>query len=179
MAQEHLRLTSAERSDLVAYLDGELSESQAQVVAAKLTRSVSARHEVEMLTATWDLLDILPRLEPSPEFKTRTLSLAIQTTAPEDQWLELARSATQRLGKILIVFVSTLLMIAIGYVTTRWIWPDPTARLAQDLSIAEHLDEYQAVREIEFVQMLDNSTILGTIPTRQAPATTNNNRSGP
>ncbi len=172
MAKEHLRLSSAERSDLVAYLDGELNESQAQSIAAKLTRSVSARHEVEMLTATWELLDVLPRPEPSPEFKSRTLSLAQLSVAPEDRWLDFARLAAQRFGKLLIILAGSLAIVAIGYSTTRWIWPDPTARLARDLSIAEQLDEYQAVRDLEFVQMLDNSTILGTPTGRANPGRT-------
>ncbi|CAN5909955.1 hypothetical protein BH23PLA1_BH23PLA1_33330 [soil metagenome] len=161
MATEHQRLTSAERSNLVAYLDGELDELQAQSIAAKLTRSVSARHEVEMLVATWDLLETLPRPEPSAEFKTRTVSMAIASPAMEERWLEAARGSAQRLSRFLIAAVSALVMIGVGYGASRWLLPDLTARLARDLSIAENLEPYRAVGDLEFVRMLDNSTLLG------------------
>ena len=37
---------------------------------------------------------------------------------------------------------------------THWVWPNPTARLARDLPIAEHLDEYRDVGTFEFLETL-------------------------
>ena len=54
-------LNERERADLVAWLDGEL-EGEA------------ARAEADALRKTWELLDYLPRPEPSASFTHRTLS---------------------------------------------------------------------------------------------------------
>ncbi len=47
--------------------------------------------------------------------------------------------------------------LGIGYAITQWAWPNPTARLARDLSIAEHLDEYRDVDTYEFLDELVHS----------------------
>ena len=46
------------------------------------------------------------------------------------------------------------LAAGLGYGATRWLWPDPSARLARDLSLAEHLDEYLEVGSFEFLNEL-------------------------
>src|SRR6201999_3829165 len=70
------RLSGDERGNLIAYLDGELDESTARTIEQKLARSDVARHDVEMLVRTWDLLDLLERPRVTQEFTTRTLALA-------------------------------------------------------------------------------------------------------
>jgi hypothetical protein len=41
------------------------------------------------------------------------------------------------------------------------LWPDPAARLAQDLSLAEHLNEYLEVGSFEFLNQLADSPEFG------------------
>lgn len=60
-------------ADLVAFLDGELDPSLAHDVEAKLAADADLRARAAALKKTFDLLDFLPRPEPSPEFATRTL----------------------------------------------------------------------------------------------------------
>src|SRR5579862_6854759 len=67
------RLTEQERADLVAYLDGELDAETSHALEAKLARDPAARTEVEQLRRTWELLDFLPKPEPSPNFTHRTM----------------------------------------------------------------------------------------------------------
>ena len=50
--------------------------------------------------------------------------------------------------------VLAALATGLGYGATRWLWPDPAARLARDLSLAEHLDEYLEVGSFEFLSEL-------------------------
>ncbi len=71
---EQLRLSSDERADLVAYLDGELPEVHTRVISTKLTRSATARREVDILQKTGQLLDFLPRPQAPPQFCERTIS---------------------------------------------------------------------------------------------------------
>jgi hypothetical protein len=60
-------------AELVAYLDGELDPSAARRVEAKLAADPALRTRAAALKKTFDLLDFLPRPEPSPTFATRTL----------------------------------------------------------------------------------------------------------
>ncbi len=59
--------------ELVAYLDGELDADAARKVEARLQTDPDARARAEALKKSYDLLDYLPRPEPSPTFTTRTL----------------------------------------------------------------------------------------------------------
>jgi len=72
-------LSEKDRADLVAYLDGELDEEKSRALEARLSLDPAARAEAESLRKTWELLDYLPRAEPSASFTNRTLEkLAVQ-----------------------------------------------------------------------------------------------------
>ena len=69
------------RAELVAYLDGELSEDAARVVEDKINSDPTLRAEVDSLSRTWELLDYLPTHDPSPSFTHRTLE-RVSATKP-------------------------------------------------------------------------------------------------
>lgn len=60
-------------AELVAYLDGELDPAAARKVEAQLAKDPAARARAAELKKSFDMLDYLPRPEPSPTFTTRTL----------------------------------------------------------------------------------------------------------
>lgn len=60
-------------AELVAYLDGELDPVAARQVEDRLARDPDARARAAELKKAFDLLDFLPKPEPSPTFTTRTL----------------------------------------------------------------------------------------------------------
>ena len=60
-------------AELVAYLDGELDAVAARKVEVRLATDPEARVKAAALKKTFDLLDYLPKPEPSPNFTTRTL----------------------------------------------------------------------------------------------------------
>ena len=60
-------------AELVAYLDGELDAAAARKVEARLAADPAARARAAELKKSFDLLDYLPKPEPSPNFTTRTL----------------------------------------------------------------------------------------------------------
>lgn len=161
MAPESQRLSAAERTNLVAYLDGELNEAETRALATKLTLSITARRELEALERTWELLDSLPRPRASAELTTRTLTLARQLDARGGQLAGAAARVAQRAARVLVGLALALVGLGLGYAATRWAWPDPTARLARDLSIAEHLDEYRDVQSFDFLRQLDESPAFG------------------
>lgn len=157
MAAEPQRLTDLERSNLVAYLDGELAEDEADYLRTKITQSVTARREIESLERTWELLDHLDRPKSSEAFATRTITQILQFDDRVGRLEDVASRVGRWTARILACAAIALVTLGLGYAATRWIWPDPTARLASDLSIAERLDEYRAVGSFEFLKMLDTS----------------------
>src|ERR687896_527533 len=66
-------LNEDEKSELVAYLDGELDDVTTQAVEAKLAINPEARAELDALKQTWGLLDLLPKASPSANFTHRTM----------------------------------------------------------------------------------------------------------
>jgi hypothetical protein len=157
---DHLRLTADERADLVAFLDGELVEERVRILEEKLTRSLSGRREIESLKSTWDLLDLLPRPPADEAFTERTLTLASGRPDGDDRLVGAARIVVRRVLSLSIALGVLTLCGLTGYAATRWIWPDPTARLARDLTIAERLEDYQAVGSFDFLRRLDESTLF-------------------
>ena len=66
-------LSDDERSDLIAYLDGELDAKSAAALEAKLNVDPRTRTEADTLRRTWAMLDYLPRPTTSVTFTSRTL----------------------------------------------------------------------------------------------------------
>jgi hypothetical protein len=154
-------LSPGEKSDLVAYLDGELRGEQARAVATRLTLSGEVRAEAHGLEATWELLDYLPRPQAPANLTEHTLRMV----RGEDD----ARGATQRatakphaglawvrrLGPLGVVAAAA----ALGFIFTRWMWPDRAERLARDLSMAQNLDLYREIGSFDFLMQLDRARV--------------------
>ncbi len=154
---EQLRLTPDERADLVAYIDGELPEGISRSLVTKLTHSATGRREVEMLKKTWELLGHLPLPEPTPQFTERTLTEIRRLEMKSPAWDPRVKTWTARTGYLVAYLTLAALGLGLGYVATRWLWPDPSARLARDLSLAEHLDEYLEAGSFDFLSQLADS----------------------
>jgi anti-sigma factor RsiW len=159
---EQLRLTPDERADLVAYVDGELPENHARTIATKLTKSATARREVEMLQKTWELLDYLPRPQVTERFSEKTISQIRRLELKTSTWEPLAIAWVARLARLTTYIVIAGAFAGLGYAITRWAWPDRTARLVRDLTLAEHLDEYLEVGSFEFLSQLAESREFGS-----------------
>jgi anti-sigma factor RsiW len=154
---EQLRLTPDERANLVAYIDGELPDAISRVLSTKLTQSATARQEVEILKKTWELLGHLPLPQVDPQFSERTITeiRRLEVTSPD--WEHRVRLLSTWALTLAIYVLLLGLGVGMGYGAVRWLWPDTSARLARDLSIAVHLDEYLEVGTFEFLKELAES----------------------
>ncbi len=169
MAPEAQRLSAEERANLVAYLDGELTEVESRSLASKVALSPAARHELTTLQETWHLLDELPRPRASEDFTTRTVSLAITQPAVEDQLANIASRTFRAAAQFAMIAVAAIAVLLGTRFATARLWPDRTAELATELPIAEYWRAYQEVGSIEFLRALDESPQFQTFGEQSEP----------
>jgi hypothetical protein len=149
------RFTPEERDNLTAYLDGELEEQVAAVIEQKLTRSEVARREVDILSRTWDMLNLLPRPSVSEEFSRKTMSMARLENQPTSwDWYTSSILWSGRIAILVGWGLAIGLVAYVGYsLTNRWI-PDPSRQLVEELPLIKNLDNYKEIGDIEFLRQL-------------------------
>lgn len=148
------RLSAQQRDDLVAYLDGELDDQTVQQIEHVLAQSNVARHEVDMLARTWDLLGSLPTPRASSEFTERTLSALVvkKPSIPLDQqpWFKV----TRRTG----IFASWMIGLTVcgwlGFLITARFVPNETDALLEDLPVVQNFERYAEAGDIQFLREL-------------------------
>ncbi len=138
----------------MAYIDGELPDATSRALATKLTQSATARREVEMLRRTWELLGHLTFPEVDEALTQRTITEIRRLEVKSPAWESSVKSASTWAVLVTAYLALGGLALGLGYAATRWLWPDPSARLARDLSLFEHLDEYLEVGSFEFLNEL-------------------------
>ncbi len=162
-------LNDEDRENLVAYLDGELSSKDARALEARLNLDAEARAEAEVLRKTWEMLDYLPRPEPTATFASRTLERlsamqAVATPTVQRAWPRWVLPVGWAAG--------LLLASAAGFGGVHWISaskptpteaavPDVEALMAQDLRLLENKRLYELVDDIGFLRELDNPDLFG------------------
>jgi anti-sigma factor RsiW len=148
------RLSSQRREDLVAYLDGELEEEASREIERTLAHSPVARHEVEMLTRTFELLDFLPAAKATEEFTDRTLATVRLTESrpplADRPWFRQVRRGLVVVGCLAAVSAFG----AIGFLATNAWVPDESDMLVEDLPVIQNLDLYREVGDLEFLRDL-------------------------
>ena len=144
-------LNENDREDLVAYLDGEADAKTARSVESKLSTDPSARQEADALKKAWDLLDYLPRPEPSPNFTNRTMERLTVQGKPRG-W----RGWAFGLGWA----ASFLFAAAAGFGGATYVQHQRQAALERDIvrdfHTVEHLRAYEHVDDIDFLHKLAN-----------------------
>ena len=159
---ESTPLSDEDRATLVAYLDGELGEEEARHVEARISQDPAVRAEVESMKRTWELLDYLPRAEPSPSFTHRTMSRisAIRPAATQP-----ARAGTpgppwrRRLGWA----AAMALAAAAGFAAVTFLLPPDRTdeELARDLRVIENRRLYEPIDDIDFLHALEQADLFG------------------
>jgi anti-sigma factor RsiW len=153
-------LSDDDREDLIAYLDGELDAGAAEGVEARLTRDPALRAEADTLKRAWDLLDYLPRAEPSTSFTHRTMErLAPVKTAS----LRLPRWRPWALG---IGWAAAVFLFGVGgYAGMRHFQAAKSAgadeELVRDLRVIDNLRLYRHVEDMSFLTQLDHPDLFG------------------
>jgi len=148
------RLTTDQRANLVAYLDGELDAAEAAAIEKTLAGNSTARHEVDLLSKTWHMLDVLPATKASTNFTTETLirlkTIQYKPSLQEQPWF-----ATARRGFVITGWIAALALSAvIGFnITNKWI-PNPHQQLIEELPLIENLHIYTDIKDHKFLKEL-------------------------
>lgn len=154
------RLTQDQRENLVAYLDGELDDSESQEIDRVLARSDVARHEVEVLSRAWEMLDLLPKPKAGTEFTERTMTTLRLKEVPSDfsdrPWfLYVRRGAAATIWLLAIAGASVLGLLA----TWQW-YPNPHRELLEELPVVKQLDIYTEVQDVKFLELLQQENVF-------------------
>ena len=174
-------------AELIAYLDGELAGPDAQAVEAKLALDPVARSKATALKKTFDLLDFLPKPEPSVDFTTRTLtklqpivsgqSLAAAVVTPSLSGSALTTShpalvATSRFGWLGgIVWLAAAILAALGGYTAHLALrpyvdspPRDSEMLFTDTQMIRSLPLYLGVDDLEYLKSLNKPDLFAPDP---------------
>ena len=68
--------------ELVAYLDGELDPREAATMATRIGLDPKLRAKADALQRAWDILDVLPKPQPSPTFVAHTVTQILPIRGP-------------------------------------------------------------------------------------------------
>lgn len=154
-----VRLNAELRENFVAYLDGELPEGESVKVEQALASNEIARHEIESLARTWELLDVLPRTTATEDFTRKTMATLTTAEVPKDfANSEVAKKAKQFV-QTAIWFLGLAALATAGFFITHSLIPEPTDELVQELPVIQNLDRYQEVGDLEFLRKLESERL--------------------
>jgi anti-sigma factor RsiW len=149
-----VRMSKEQRENLVAYLDGELEDQAAREIEQVLASSPVARHDVDMLSRTWDLVGELPGVSVTQEFTSKTLdSIAASRGGPKVDPEAISRNTRRVLG---LAMAGVILGAAgtTGFLATqRWI-PNEAEEILNDFEILMEFDKYREVGDLEQLRKL-------------------------
>lgn len=138
---------------LVSYLDGELEAAEARRVEEALAADPRVRQELRELERSWALLDELPRTQVDESFTRSTVEM-IAVKAEEDL-AAVQASLPQRQRRAWTVVGGTVALAALaGFAAVTFLANRSDEQLLRDLPVIEHLDQYRAVEDIEFLRSL-------------------------
>ena len=167
-----------DEDDLVAYLDGELAEPDVRSVESKLALDPVVRAKADAYKRTYDLLDYLPRPEPSPDFTARTLTRLRPAVAGSGS-ADVRPTGRTRGGRVravarVVFFASAL---ASGFAVQAGVRAalgpprvDPDTLPLSDLRVIERLPLYLGVDDIAFVRALAEPGLFGHTERAGGPA---------
>jgi len=149
------RLSGEERDNLVAYLDGELDPLQIREIETALGQNPVARHDVDMLARTWDLLDNLPQQPVGEQFVSETMTMVIGAELGTEEVDPLApiKARNRTLWWTAAVSFAALALVS-GFVISGWVVPNTTDELLNDYEIVVELDKYLEAQDADYLQKL-------------------------
>ncbi|MGD9128824.1 MAG: hypothetical protein PVH19_15715 [Planctomycetia bacterium] len=156
---------------LVAYLDGELEESERNEFEAQLASQPELRRRLDQLRQAWDLLDELEASPPSRRFAETTLEMvAIDAEVHLKEEASKRRRAIRRRRNW--IGLGLLVALAAGFAVIWFcypiLFPSSDSVLIENLPIIQNLDQYEAAESVEFLEALVKARLYPVKPRKKA-----------
>jgi hypothetical protein len=163
--------------ELVAFLDGELDEKAAESFATRLTLDPKLRAEADAMQRAWDILDVLPRPQPTGNFASRTLSQVMPLSPSASGTQVFAPSgpaaitmsavpATRPSGGFWLASMLVILIAGVGgYIGHREFMPTPKPVVSEptldDVPLMKNLRLYRNIDDSDYLKKLDTPDLFG------------------
>lgn len=163
------------KEDLVAYLDGELPEESASQVEKTLVEDPSVRRDVEELSRSFDLLDLLPTSQAPDGFSEKTITIArslseLPNTESADETASTPETSAGRpsdfprraavWGVRFVAFLGLMVVATAGFNGSFRQNSEQIDELLTELPVIQRLDEYQEIGDMEFLEALNESGLF-------------------
>lgn len=149
--------------DLVAYLDGELSDVDADAVEQGLVVNSPLRRTAEEFDRTWQLLDSLEEVSASQEFTQKTLSSMMAAAPVDDEETVASRpekiTFTKRLFGPAVWMVAAFIFSVVGLSAGKWSSDrnqnPEDAEILMNLEFLEGYYRYHLIPSADFLKNLE------------------------
>ncbi len=165
-SETYVPSSPADDEQLVAYLDGELDETQSAEVERRLLSDIAYRGRMQELQATWDLLDRLPDAHTGDSFTKTTIELVARQAAKDltlrrhGRWAKPVRAG--------LFVLAGFACATLGFSIIRYSQGEPTRALIRDLRVIENMDVYSDLKidrnidYVDFLKQLDQAKLFST-----------------
>jgi hypothetical protein len=138
-------------------------------MATRLSLDPRLRSVADALQRAWDILDVLPRPQPSAAFTTRTVSQAIPAgfsgtqALPPGSAVSIGPVPVPRPGPGFWLGSAAVILLAgvAGYFGHRALAPPPPDPPLEDVTLMKNLRLYRHVDDIEYLKKLDTPELFG------------------
>lgn len=171
---EHDDEPELDDAELIAYLDGELAPNEAQKLESKLAFDAEARTRATEYKKTYDLLDYLPKPEPSADFTNRTLTRIQPAFTPgsaSSQAFILNTAlprARRRWPELAFWSLAVLFAGGLGYgahsLAKPYLAPKKEAFDQADLPMIHELPLFLGVDDLDFLRKLHEADLFDEEP---------------
>jgi anti-sigma factor RsiW len=169
--------------ELIAYLDGELDARKKKEIESRLQTDAKSRERLKAYKKTWELLDTLPKVEPSKAFTEKTISkiepiLVTKTSPPfasavksEAPFVPTISAPPKAPFPRILFSLAVLVGLAFGFFgrsallanRARQAEREKDAQVAREQRILEHLHLYKYVDDIQTLHDLDSPEYFGNV----------------
>lgn len=148
-----LRDQDALRDQLVAYLDGELPDDQAEAIESRLASDEAMREQLQGLDRVWNALDGLPKATVDDSFARTTIEMAT-VEAERDLAAMTAALPVQQRRRSYAMLGACVGALLLGFTFVRAAVTNPERQLVANLPAVYAVDILQEVSSPDFLRKL-------------------------
>lgn len=149
--------------ELVAYLDGELAQTEQAQVETRLANDPAYRQELAELQKTWDMLDVLPSVRATQSFTQSTVELVVVNAEKQIRDATGNMARITQVGTWVLIIAISALAFYYGYSFTSGQLDRDNRQTIDDLQIIQRFPLYRSInaelnpeKSIEFLERLSD-----------------------